>query len=157
MRECPSPLPGFLSAPQVGPDDLRRNALSQLLVQLTKRDAFYQLRTQEQLGYIVSLFPSSELGVSSIQAVVQSASHSAAHCVGRIDAFVTGALAKLEELSEVGGRAEKGGGACDGGRAHMTTCSTERLHPRLAAAGLLSSWMCTLAETDAPADVGSPL
>jgi hypothetical protein len=35
---------------QVGPDDLRRNALADLLVQLAKRDAFHQLRTVEQVG-----------------------------------------------------------------------------------------------------------
>ena len=38
---------------QVGPDDLRRNALLQLLVQAAKRDAFHTLRTVEQLGYMV--------------------------------------------------------------------------------------------------------
>ena len=34
---------------QVGPDDLRRNALAGLLVQCLKREAFYQLRTIEQV------------------------------------------------------------------------------------------------------------
>ena len=34
---------------QVGPDDLRRNALAGLLVQCLKREAFYQLRTVEQV------------------------------------------------------------------------------------------------------------
>jgi len=40
---------------QVGPDDLNRNALTALLVQLAKRDAFNTLRTQQQLGYIVHM------------------------------------------------------------------------------------------------------
>jgi secreted Zn-dependent insulinase-like peptidase len=40
---------------QVGPDDLRRNALAGLLVQLAKRDAFNTLRTEQQLGYIVHM------------------------------------------------------------------------------------------------------
>ena len=41
------------AAAQVGPDDLARNALLQLLVQACKRDAFHTLRTVEQLGYMV--------------------------------------------------------------------------------------------------------
>jgi hypothetical protein len=48
---------------QVGPDDLRSNALAGLLVQLSKRDAFNKLRTQQQLGYIVHMYGSNELGV----------------------------------------------------------------------------------------------
>jgi hypothetical protein len=48
---------------QVGPDDLRRNALAGLLVQLAKRDAFNTLRTQQQLGYIVHMYGSTDLGV----------------------------------------------------------------------------------------------
>jgi len=35
---------------QVGPDDLRTNALLQLLVHMSKRDAFNILRTQQQVG-----------------------------------------------------------------------------------------------------------
>lgn len=35
---------------QVGPDDLRLNALAELATQIGKRDAFHQLRTVEQLG-----------------------------------------------------------------------------------------------------------
>jgi secreted Zn-dependent insulinase-like peptidase len=42
---------------------LRRNALAGLLVQLAKRDAFNTLRTQQQLGYIVHMYGSSDLGV----------------------------------------------------------------------------------------------
>lgn len=48
---------------QVGPDNLRRNALAGLLVQLAKRDAFNTLRTQQQLGYIVHMYGSADLGV----------------------------------------------------------------------------------------------
>jgi secreted Zn-dependent insulinase-like peptidase len=46
---------GYCCCCQVGPDDLRRNALTALLVQLAKRDAFNTLRTQQQLGYIVHM------------------------------------------------------------------------------------------------------
>ncbi|KAL6746748.1 insulinase-like metalloprotease [Haematococcus lacustris] len=59
---------------QVGPDDLRNNALLQLLVHLGKRDAFNILRTQQQLGYVVSLFNNHELGAHHLELVVQSSS-----------------------------------------------------------------------------------
>lgn len=39
----------------MGPDDQRVNALGSLLVALAKRSAFNQLRTIEQLGYMVFL------------------------------------------------------------------------------------------------------
>lgn len=35
---------------QVGPDDLRTNALAELVAAIGSRDAFHQLRTVEQLG-----------------------------------------------------------------------------------------------------------
>lgn len=40
---------------QVGPDDMHTKLLLDLFVQVAKRDAFHQLRTVEQLGYIVSV------------------------------------------------------------------------------------------------------
>lgn len=39
----------------MGPDNQRINALGSLLVALAKRSAFNQLRTIEQLGYMVYL------------------------------------------------------------------------------------------------------
>ncbi len=39
----------------MGPDELRSNALVEALAQLARRAAFHQLRTIEQLGYIVFL------------------------------------------------------------------------------------------------------
>ncbi len=50
---------------------MRSNALAQLLVQLSERDAFNELRTQQQLGYVVFLFRESENQVQSISLVVQ--------------------------------------------------------------------------------------
>ena len=35
---------------QIGPDDPHTNALAELATHIGKRDAFYQLRTVEQLG-----------------------------------------------------------------------------------------------------------
>lgn len=50
----------------MGPDDLRRNALGQLLAQLARRDAFHQLRTQQQLGYLVHMSSWTTLSVRSL-------------------------------------------------------------------------------------------
>ncbi|KAL6746579.1 Metalloenzyme, LuxS/M16 peptidase-like protein [Haematococcus lacustris] len=73
---------------QVGPDDLRNNALLQLLVHLGKRDAFNILRTQQQLGYVVSLFNNHELGAHHLELVVQSSSFPAALLAQRVEVFV---------------------------------------------------------------------
>jgi secreted Zn-dependent insulinase-like peptidase len=50
----------------MGPDDLRRNALGQVLAQLAQRDAFHQLRTQQQLGYLVHMSSWTTLSVRSL-------------------------------------------------------------------------------------------
>mmetsp|Transcript_10931 Transcript_10931/g.29980 ORF Transcript_10931/g.29980 Transcript_10931/m.29980 type:complete len:1056 (-) Transcript_10931:352-3519(-) len=73
---------------QVGPDELRTNALLQLLVHMSKRDAFNTLRTQQQLGYIVALFNNHELGIHHIEFVIQSTSHSVPSLCTRVEAFV---------------------------------------------------------------------
>lgn len=79
---------------QVGPDALATNALAQLLVQLGKRDAFYQLRTQEQLGYIVHMYVGSEQGVGSVNFLLQSDKFPAAHLAARVEAYVAKLLDK---------------------------------------------------------------
>jgi len=73
---------------QVGPDDLRTNALLQLLVHMGKRDAFNTLRTQQQLGYIVSMFNNHELGVHHLEVVIQSSVYPACHLAARAEAFI---------------------------------------------------------------------
>ena len=84
---------------QVGPDEMRANALAALLVHLGKRDAFNVLRTQEQLGYIVSMFLSQEAGVRGVALVLQSDKHSAAHLAARSEAFARALVARLGALS----------------------------------------------------------
>lgn len=77
-------------------DDLRRNALADLLTHLAKRDAFHTLRTKEQLGYIVSMYGSKDLAAHSVQFVVQSNGHTAAHLAARVQAFVVKFVAGLK-------------------------------------------------------------
>ncbi|GLC45843.1 hypothetical protein PLESTM_001791300 [Pleodorina starrii] len=73
---------------QVGPDDLRLNALRSLLVHLAKRDAFNELRTRQQLGYIVSLHGGAEHGVAYLEMLVQSNAYDAAELGRRLDDFM---------------------------------------------------------------------
>ena len=61
-----SPRQGCIVAHQVGPDEVRSNALVEALAQLARRAAFNQLRTLEQLGYIVFLSAWSDELVRSL-------------------------------------------------------------------------------------------
>jgi insulysin len=83
---------------QVGPDDLHRNALLDLLLQCGKRDAFHTLRTVEQLGYMVWLTQHSVLSVHAAALIVQSAAFGAAHLEARVEAFVESLLRRLQEM-----------------------------------------------------------
>lgn len=83
---------------QVGPDDLRSNALAQLLVQCIKRDAFHTLRTVEQLGYLVWLSAYATLTVQGIAFVIQSTAFPAAHLEARAEAFMAATAQQLQDL-----------------------------------------------------------
>ena len=75
-------------------DDLRGLALVQVLASLMS-DAFYeQLRTREQLGYVVSCRADRNEGVFGVVLVVQGAAKSAVEVLRSIDAF----LGTVEEL-----------------------------------------------------------
>ncbi len=76
----------------MGPDDFHTNLLLELFIHIAKRDAFHQLRTVEQLGYIVSVSSHAVLGVRHVLFLLQSNAHSAAHLDGRVEAFVQGLL-----------------------------------------------------------------
>ncbi|GFR51999.1 hypothetical protein Agub_g14534, partial [Astrephomene gubernaculifera] len=73
---------------QRGPDAYRSNSLGSLLVQLCKRDAFSELRTRQQLGYIVALHGSKEHGVGFMEMVVQSNMYDAEELCRRMDDFI---------------------------------------------------------------------
>lgn len=75
--------------------------LLDLFVHIAKRDAFHQLRTVEQLGYIVSVSSHAVLRVRHVLFLLQSNAHSAAHLDARAEAFVQEVLRpKLRDLSE---------------------------------------------------------
>eukprot|EP00850_Spirogloea_muscicola_P004518 SM000019S05062 [mRNA] locus=s19:764487:772283:+ [translate_table: standard] len=73
---------------QITQDSPALNVLGQLYVQTAQQAAFYQLRTIEQLGYIVSLHTSNDGGVHSVQFVVQSSTEDPAVLEQRVEAFL---------------------------------------------------------------------
>ncbi|PSC73920.1 Zinc-peroxisomal [Micractinium conductrix] len=83
---------------QVGPDDLRLNALAELVTQIGKRDAFHQLRTVEQLGYMTFCTAYWTLTVRSILFIIQSNAHTAAYLESRIDNFLPMLAKRLESM-----------------------------------------------------------
>eukprot|EP00887_Chlorella_sp_A99_P007901 scaffold12.g7901.t1 len=85
---------------QVGPDDVRSNALTELTTHIGKRDAFYQLRTVEQLGYLVFCTAYCTLSVRNIAFIVQSSARSAEYLEGRVEAFLPLLASKLSGLSD---------------------------------------------------------
>lgn len=85
---------------QVGQDEPHINALLELLVQTAKRDAFHQLRSVEQLGYIVFLLPRNDHGVRGIQGIIQSNVKDATGLEERMEAFWEGFEQTLGALSE---------------------------------------------------------
>lgn len=73
---------------QVGLDDSHRSALIELLVACASQEAFTQLRTREQLGYIVSLSSWRQLTMHGIAIVIQASSYAAPHLDERAEAFL---------------------------------------------------------------------
>lgn len=94
---------------QIGPDSLRTNALAQLVAHIGKRDAFYQLRTVEQLGYLTFFCEYSTLTVRNLAFILQSSVKSAAYLQARVDAFIPLLGERLEKMSveEFGGHVDE--------------------------------------------------
>lgn len=77
-----------LLLPQVAKDDIHQQMLAELLVQIGSTEAFTQLRTVEQLGYVVFMIVSRDFGVYSIKFVLQSSKFSAQHLEDRVEVFL---------------------------------------------------------------------
>ncbi|GJP56248.1 hypothetical protein CLOM_g15325 [Closterium sp. NIES-68] len=79
---------------------VRAHVVAQLLVQVVERDVFYELRTVQQLGYIVFLMARNENAVHGITFIIQSNVKSASDLDGRVEAFLQAAESKLATISE---------------------------------------------------------
>ncbi|XXG56482.1 hypothetical protein AAC387_Pa03g3877 [Persea americana] len=84
---------------QVHQDDLRLNVILQLFVLIAKQQAFYQLRTVEQLGYITFLAHSIDSGINGVHLVVQSTIKDPAQLDSRVEAFLQTFESKLCEMA----------------------------------------------------------
>jgi insulysin len=83
---------------QVGVTDIETNATLSLLHHMAREPAFNELRTQEQLGYIVfSTVKTSGNNIKSLMFLIQSDSHDPIHCDGRVEAFLERFRTKLAE------------------------------------------------------------
>ena len=71
----------------------------QLCTQFLQEPTFDQLRTKEQLGYVVHVGARFDNGVVGLRLLVQSAAHAPPHLDARIDAFLNGVPALLEGMS----------------------------------------------------------
>ena len=73
---------------QIGPRDVAGGALLGLLAHLVREPCFDQLRTKEQLGYMVFSGMSDEDGVLGLWLMVQSSTKGPAYLDDRIEAFL---------------------------------------------------------------------
>uniref|UniRef100_UPI00065018B8 insulinase family protein n=1 Tax=Halomonas sp. PR-M31 TaxID=1471202 RepID=UPI00065018B8 len=84
-----------------GPDDsLGSQATLAVLGQLIGTPFYSQLRTQEQLGYVVRAGYQPLLDAPGLNMLVQSPNAKVEHIQSRIDAFLTGFDQRIDQLSE---------------------------------------------------------
>lgn len=72
--------------------------LLSLLIQLMKSEAFEQLRTKEQLGYVVFTYMTDIRGVRMLLMLVQSDVKSPHYLAQRIESFVDNYFKVIEEM-----------------------------------------------------------
>eukprot|EP00117_Sycon_ciliatum_P015742 scpid22605/ scgid15468/ Zinc-metallopeptidase, peroxisomal; Peroxisomal M16 protease len=70
--------------------DIKNFILSRALAYYMKAACFEQLRTKEQLGYIVFCYPYESNGVASVHFIIQSAQYDPQFLLQRVEAFVSG-------------------------------------------------------------------
>lgn len=75
-------------------------ALMYMIYQLIEAPFFHQLRTIEQLGYIVSVSPYVNLNIPYIAMIIESPTASVAEIIGRIDVFIAQFRSTLTELGD---------------------------------------------------------
>mmetsp|Transcript_5507 Transcript_5507/g.14382 ORF Transcript_5507/g.14382 Transcript_5507/m.14382 type:complete len:418 (+) Transcript_5507:416-1669(+) len=85
---------------QVGPDERPDSLLLELVAQCINKPCYHQLRTIEQLGYIVFSGARNDLGVLGLRVLVQSSVHDAAHLTARAEAFLETVPQLLREMKD---------------------------------------------------------
>lgn len=84
---------------QGGGNSWRDRAATALTAQVMKSGFFQQLRTEQQLGYVVSAFAWPRYEVPGLVMLVQSPSHDAPAVVAAMDRFLEGVVPELDRAS----------------------------------------------------------
>eukprot|EP01104_Vermistella_antarctica_P017836 TRINITY_DN6412_c0_g1_i1.p1 TRINITY_DN6412_c0_g1~~TRINITY_DN6412_c0_g1_i1.p1 ORF type:complete len:1087 (+),score=280.46 TRINITY_DN6412_c0_g1_i1:370-3261(+) len=85
---------------QVGVENMKHNVLLEVVSQLTREPCFNQLRTQEQLGYLVWSGVRSALCVQGFRILIQSATHDPLHVTERAVSFIDSFEETLVAMSD---------------------------------------------------------
>lgn len=86
---------------QIGVTDLKNNSILSLLAHLIQEPAFDELRTQEQLGYIVhTSVKTNGPNIKSLMFLIQSDSHEPQHLNDRVEAFISRFRERLVAMSD---------------------------------------------------------
>ena len=104
LREQLTPDPGAVDSTvvnylQIGPRNTKDDSLLELLTQVMDKEMYAQLRTVEQLGYIVSCAQVFKWNVAGLRLLVQGVK-SPSFLEVRIETFLTNFTKYLEEISE---------------------------------------------------------
>ncbi|KAH7372611.1 hypothetical protein KP509_17G012900 [Ceratopteris richardii] len=85
---------------QVGQDDEILNVLVELFILSTKQQVFHELRSVQQLGYIVVLANRNDFGVRGAQFIIQSAVKDPKDLEARVEAFLDALGDNLSKLTD---------------------------------------------------------
>lgn len=85
---------------QIGEKSLDRSATAQLLASIIESDFYTQMRTQQQLGYIVWSFNQTIENRMFMRFVIQSANHSPFELKRKVDAWLQGTGELLDNLTD---------------------------------------------------------
>lgn len=86
---------------QMGNLSLQERAHLSFLQHVLKEPAFHQLRTEEQLGYIVHTAPhTSGANIKGLMLLIQSDAYDPVHLASRVDVFVQGFRSNLVEAAD---------------------------------------------------------
>ncbi|XP_047330594.1 nardilysin-like [Impatiens glandulifera] len=90
----------FQIEPESGPGLIKMKALIDLFDEIIQEPFFNQLRTKEQLGYVVDCSPRVTYRISGFCFRVQSSEYNPIYLQGRIDSFLNDVKGLLEGLDE---------------------------------------------------------
>ncbi|XP_024393849.1 insulin-degrading enzyme-like 1, peroxisomal isoform X2 [Physcomitrium patens] len=85
---------------QVGQDNTHINVLLELFVLAAKREVFHQLRTVEQLGYVVFLMSKNDYGVRGAHFIIQSTTKDPRGLEERVEVFLEQFEKDLQKMSD---------------------------------------------------------